>query len=431
MLKAGFARLDVTPPLGTFVPGAFANRFSEGVLDPIYLNVLALSFGERRVLVIAADFLGIRASFADLVAKRIEKRTGVPAADVFITALHQHTAIALRDTAESNNLMGDATFLDVVYRRFEDACVLALADLAEAELCVGEKETAEKIAFIRRYRMKDGTVVTNPIGRSEEIAHPLYEADNTVRVLRFKRKEKRDIALVNFQTHPDLIHKPLTSADWPGFVRTYMERALEDEAHCLVTVGVQGDSNHCNFFLPDYPDGYAHAKHMARVITDAALSVWDTARAVKVDALDYKRDTVNNAMRRDGTERYEEMKELLRDPEALIRKDPTYETVARAQRIVALCERGVEARPLPVSVITLGGVAIVGFGGEPFTAYGKRVRAAFPDRFILTCCNANGSEGYLPSRVTFEEGGYEAANSMFTPDLEDECCSAAIALLKN
>ena len=47
MLKAGFARLDVTPPLGTFVPGAYANRFSETVLDPIYINALAISLGEE------------------------------------------------------------------------------------------------------------------------------------------------------------------------------------------------------------------------------------------------------------------------------------------------------------------------------------------------------------------------------------------------
>ena len=43
MLKAGFARLDVTPPLGTFVPGAGILRLSEKVLDPIFLNALAVS----------------------------------------------------------------------------------------------------------------------------------------------------------------------------------------------------------------------------------------------------------------------------------------------------------------------------------------------------------------------------------------------------
>ena len=429
MLKAGFARVEATPPLGTFVPGAYANRFSEGVLDPIYVNALALSVGERRVLLVAADFLSIEEKYAKVLRARISARTGVPEGDIFITALHQHTAIALRGTSEDNNLMGNEKFLAVLYQRFDEVCAAAIDDLRDAVLSVAERETAEKIAFIRRYRMKDGSVVTNPIGRGEEIAYPLCDADNTVRLLRFQRAGARDIALVNFSTHPDLIHKPVTSADWPGFVRTYMESALAGDIHCLVTVGVQGDSNHCNFFLENYPDGYEHAKHMARVITDAALSVWDNTEDVPVDAIDCKRDTVYNEPRTDGKERYDEMKAILQDPEAAIKNDPTYETVARAKRIVTLCEKGAFVRPVPVSVITLGRVAIVGFGGEPFTSYAKRLRAARPDLFLLTSCNANGSAGYLPSRATFAEGGYEEASTVFSPSLEDECCSMALSLL--
>ena len=59
MLKAGFARLDVTPPLGTFIPGAGIQRFSEKVLDPIFLNALAISLDGETVIIVAADFLSI------------------------------------------------------------------------------------------------------------------------------------------------------------------------------------------------------------------------------------------------------------------------------------------------------------------------------------------------------------------------------------
>ena len=42
MIKAGFARVDVTPPLGTPIAGYFSVRLSEGVRDPIELNAVAL-----------------------------------------------------------------------------------------------------------------------------------------------------------------------------------------------------------------------------------------------------------------------------------------------------------------------------------------------------------------------------------------------------
>ena len=47
MLQAGFARVDVTPPLGNPLAGYFNRREADGVLDPIELNALAVSDGEN------------------------------------------------------------------------------------------------------------------------------------------------------------------------------------------------------------------------------------------------------------------------------------------------------------------------------------------------------------------------------------------------
>ncbi|MBQ3075000.1 MAG: hypothetical protein IJC26_02940, partial [Clostridia bacterium] len=54
--------------------------------------------------------------------------------------------------------------------------------------------------------------------------------------------------------------------------------------------------------------------------------------------------------------------------------------------------------------------------GEPFTEYDRILRRANPKLFLLTACNCNGSEGYLPTAVAFEEGGYEARTTSFTPE---------------
>ena len=52
MLKAGFARVDVTPPMGSPVDGYFNDRVAKGILDPIELNAVAFSDGERRAVMI-------------------------------------------------------------------------------------------------------------------------------------------------------------------------------------------------------------------------------------------------------------------------------------------------------------------------------------------------------------------------------------------
>lgn len=57
MFRAGFARVDVTPPLGSILTGYFAPRISDGVLDPVELNALAIGNEEDSILIITGDFM--------------------------------------------------------------------------------------------------------------------------------------------------------------------------------------------------------------------------------------------------------------------------------------------------------------------------------------------------------------------------------------
>ena len=52
MILAGFARVDVTPPLGTELAGYFEKRLARDVCDPVELNALAFGNGEDRVLLL-------------------------------------------------------------------------------------------------------------------------------------------------------------------------------------------------------------------------------------------------------------------------------------------------------------------------------------------------------------------------------------------
>ena len=55
MIKAGFSRVDVTPPLGSYLSGYFSARYAKGMIDPIYLNAIALSDGNDTAVIIIAD----------------------------------------------------------------------------------------------------------------------------------------------------------------------------------------------------------------------------------------------------------------------------------------------------------------------------------------------------------------------------------------
>ena len=430
MLKAGFSRVDVTPPLGSYISGYFHARYAKGVLDPIELNALAFSDGQTTDLIIISDFIGVDKRFCDLIRSKITERTGVDAEHIMLSALHQHTSVCIAE--KEPNTRNDYTYMQSVYRKYCDVAQMALDDMSEATLGFGMQKTAEQIAFVRRYIMKDGSIATNPDGRGAEIVRPCDEPDNTVRLLRFKRDGKNDIALVNFCTHPDVIGGEYLSADWPGFVRRYVEKDMEGVS-CLLLNGVQGDSNHCDF-INGVRGGYEHSARMGRVIADVVAKLWDKTVEKVSHTVSGAIDLVYNKTRTDGEEEYEASCELLRknreNDYAEGEKKPHITELGRATRIVNLRKNAEIYRKVPVTVLKLGDIAFVGFGGEPFTHYAKAVREACPEMTVISSCCANGYEGYLPTKQAFIEGGYEASSSAFSPNLEDDCVAMAVGMIK-
>ncbi len=435
MLKAGFARLDVTPPLGTGLAGYFAPRYADKVLDPLELNAIALSDEKETILLIAFDALGMREAFCDEIRALIEERTGVAADHIILSCLHQHTSVVLRPKGGTCALMDEA-YKSVLFRKFADVAQMALDDCREATLCKAMASVSEPLSFVRRYILKDGTVKTNP-GKytPDEIAGPAAEADNNVRLLRFKREEGNDIALVNFCTHPDVIGGHGISADWPGFVRRFVEAELAG-ASCILVNGFQGDTNHIDFMKKKeerFPrgSGYAHSEYMGRVIADTVHALWDKTKVQENTEIKAAMTTVYNETRGDGAEDYEickpiydEFMKTFKVPENAPIKDLAY-----LRRVVEMRSDPLFRR-VPVTVLCVGDTVFFGLGGEPFTAYATAVREQMPRQFVVSVCCANGFEGYLPTKLAFEQGGYEATASAFTPNLEEDCVAAATALLK-
>ena len=434
MLQAGFARVDITPPFGNDLSGYYERRLADGTLDPLYLNAVALTVSEETVLLMAADYIGIKMDKCAKIREVICARTGVPTDHILIAALHQHTSPCLSDPTKQETALRDKVFIDVVYRRFADAAVMALDDRADAAMSVAAREVAEPIAFVRRYFTKEAGVVTNPSSKFT-LTGRCADADNTVRLVRFARKDKNDIAILNFSTHPDVIGGTKWSADWPGFARRFLEEGIAGTS-CLFFTGCQGDSNHYDYFKPKkerlHGGRYEHSKYMGRMVADAAIAVWNDMTPAADETVYAEHRVIYNRTNTEGIERYDECVRWVKDYKACKHPSDTYTMVERAfcYRVAALLQQPL-FRPVPITVIGVGGVVFVGFGGEAFTSYGKIMRDLCPDKFVVSAVCANGYEGYLPTAEAFSQGGYEACSSFFMPTLEEEIVSAAKEMLEN
>ena len=424
-LQAGFARVNVTPMLGIGMAGYFVPRQADGVLDELEINALALEAGGTKAVLLSVDHCGIVKEVLNPMRQHVCDVTGLPWEAVYIHATHTHTGPFLNpDPTEPK----EQEYARTVYHKLADAARMALADLKPARMGYGIGQ-APNIAFVRRFRMKDGSVRTNPGVNNPDILGPIGDVDERVNVLRFDREGGDTLVLVNFGDHPDVVGGTKISADWPGFLRRTVEKTLP-HTRCLFFNGAQGDVNHVNVhptggylndMFMDFDDvarGYGHARYMGRVVAGGVLQAYDKVKYVDVESLKCMQKLIrvpsNMSDPADLPEahRIHALHTAGRDSELPYTGMMLTTVVARAGRMVRL-ENGPESFEMPLSAVAIGPVAMIGLPGEPFTGIGRALKETQGWDLVLPTCNTNAKEGYFPMMECYEEGGYEAGGSNY------------------
>lgn len=439
-LKAGFARVNITPMLGIGISGYFKPRTSEGVLDELEANCLAVEKDGVKAVLIAVDNCEIESEYLDKVRADIGETLGIPFENSFISCTHSHTTCYVMRADEGASQELTDQYSALLHRKLVDAARIAVDDLKPARLGIGVSR-AKDIAFVRRYVMKDGSVQTNPGVNNPDIVRPVGEIDDQVNVLRFDREGAETIVMANFGCHPDVVGGNRFSADWPGFFRRRFEKA-EDNVKCLFFNGAEGDINHVNVhpkggdfndMFNDFDDvsrGYGHARHMGNVVAGAVLSVYDKVEYVDVDSVRCVQTTIQLPVNKPNPEAnklpgrkyqepsietahlYKELHEAGHDDQIPYRGMMLTTIVAEALRMCKF-ENGPEFIPMSLAGIKIGPVAFVGIPGEPFNGVSVALKESEGYKMVCPVCLANGSIGYFPMMDAYLEGGYESRSSEF------------------
>ena len=448
-LQAGFAKLNINPPMGTPINGYYIPRHVEGYLDDLEVVALALKVENTTVVMLSVDTCIISTAIALTIRKQIAEAVNLPVESIWIHTTHTHTAPQIGDTfsvvplefPEQHDLLNE--YYAFFARRLVDAATLAIADIKPAKMgwAVG---TAPRISFVRRFRMKDGGVRTNPGVGNPDILHPIGDVDERVNVLRFDR-EGDSLVLVNFGCHPDVVGGSLTSGDWPTLLRHRLEKSL-DNVKCIFFNGAQGDVNHVNVnakggdfndTFHDFDDvdrGYGHARHMGNVVAGAVLQVYDKVTYTDVDSLRFLQKSISLPSNMPKPEdiplarKYNELHLAGRDAEIPFEGMELTTVVAEAARMLDL-ENGPEAFDVSFSGIAIGNISLFAIPGEPFTGIGRGLKEAEGWTLVLPMCLTNGDVGYFPMKDAYDEGGYEARSSSYKAGTAELIIEEGIKLL--
>ncbi len=374
--SVGIARINITPEVPIRMSG-YGNRSEpfQGVHDSIFATALVMQHGQAWAAMVGADVVGFSHTFIDQVKLRIEEKTSIPASHIQIIAAHNHGGPVTSVYTDASTA-DEMAYYKVLQQKLVQATALAMSHLQPAT--VGAGKGACKMNINRRARHAEGGIW---LGRN-----PDGPCDHEVGMMRFDDLQGNPIAAyLNWPCHATVSgqdNREITG-DWPGAVASYFSQ--RSGTSVLVTAGASADIN------PIYgPNSrFRDISSIGQILGDEALKVFQQIKTYAPGQM----KIVNAEVAAQGKERSES-----RMPNVSLNPGPN-ETIR-------------------LTVLKIGPIVLAGISGELMTEIGYYIKNVSPFRYTFVVTHCNGSNGYLCTDLSYQEGGYEPMVSRTMPGTE-------------
>jgi hypothetical protein len=440
-LKAGAYAQDVTPekfPIS--VNGGFADRKATSAHDPLHARCLVLDDGTTKLAIVVVDSCMIPRELMDAAKSLAEKSTGIPAANILISATHTHTAPTVAGVFQSDP---DAEYVKFLTRKIADGIEKAHKNLAPAKIAWGVAEEQKQV-FNRRWKMKPGVknldpfggdtdkVKMNPPRMSPDLLEPAGPTDPRVTVLSVCTADDKPLALfANYSLHyvGDL---PPLSADYFGVFANSVGAKLKagKEFVGILSNGTSGDVNNINFkaeAVKTQPGD--RCRLVADAVATAAVKAVEKEEYATRGRLKSVVKEIELGVRKPTAEELKRAEGILERAKGRELKGPE-EVYARETTLIA---KYPDKMRVLLQVMVIDGCAIAAIPCETFTEIGLRVKKSSPFKTTCVVSLANGYFGYLPTPEQHALGGYEtwrARSSFLEVDASTKIEKAVGELMK-
>ncbi len=430
-LKAGSATSNITPPLGTAIPGGFRPRYAQNVDDELFAKALVIENDSTRIALVTCDLIAVTQKMVDVAKQRIADRCDIPPEHVMVNATHTHTAVAVA------NLLGvdeDTDYTDWVPLKIADAVQLAAGRLVPAR--IGFASVSEdRITFNRRWHMKDGTVRMNPGVEHPDLVEPTGPIDPELTMMYVETEDSMSIsAVANFSLHYiGTDNGSALSADYFGHFDQLMQRYLGETCVSLLWNAASGQINNIDFSGQTKwtARGHKQAVKMANVLAGHFITEMQFMEMHDTLQLSGKLDTLTFARKQITNEDLQVAEKVLSvetgtydgyetGPFSWVVGQPIPKNLVdiyalECQRLAKLPEQ----MTAPIQVLRLGEAAIVALPGEVFVETGLNIKSKSDAKPLFLVSLANGYIGYIcTDEALTQQGGYETWAAMSSlPDV--------------
>jgi len=389
--------VDITPEEPVRMSG-YASRkdLSTGVHDPLSARVLAFDKGGRKLVLVSADLIGYYNGTADYLRKEILEACDLQPSELFLTAIHTHSAPTLTCDVEHghpNNVAYTETLkgklIDVIREAIEDA------EPARIGVGTGSCPVGSNRRELRVSETGDSDIV---LGRN-----PYGPTDKEVLVMKVARPDGELIALAfDYATHATSLGPAnyIISGDVMGLAEQFVEKVMGPDIIAPAFAGASGNIDPWFRILPSFNTESGWIPEPVLLGTFLGEEVVHVSRRTEAG-----------------------------DSEGPVRT--AFATLQLPPKKAEDAEASPSAVPLNVTVARVGDVALVGLGGEVFTEIGMAIKAGSPCKHTFVITHCNGAAGYLAPGELHVEGGYEVRSSAFAPQAADIVVRRALHMLHN
>jgi neutral ceramidase len=421
-LHAGAATSNITPPLGIPIVGGFRPFPATHIHDELHARCLVLESGDTRVAFVVCDLLGAHWAMFDEARQLIATETKIPAANVFISCTHTHSAgnaLGQERFSQKPNLDDYQRF---VARRIADGVRRALNELTPAQ--VGWATGSEpREVFNRRWFMKPGTVPKNPFGEttdqvkmnppraSKDLDRPAGPTDPEIVLLAARTPEGKPIGLLAVYSlhYVGGVKGADISADYYGMFCDRMQQLLGADRQsppfvAMMANGTSGNINNIDFSKPDTKRApYEKMREVADRIAAATHAAYQQIQWKERVVLAAKLEPLEVELRHPTPEQLARAKEVLSHPSTgpAISLEEVY-----ADRVVRVAESPATAK-LNLQTIRVGDAMFGGVPGEVFVETGLEFKKNAPSKPSCIISLNSGYYGYIPTPEHHKLGGYE------------------------
>jgi len=422
MMKAGFAERDITPQAGMEKPGGYGKAYHSKLHDQCKVRAAVFDDNQSRVALVGVDTLMVPRALVQRVRRQIEQACGIAPDAVLVAASHSHSAGPLgmvqpgqydrasplvKRLAYEISSCADSEYINLVERELVAAVTEANEVLVDVKGAVGSG-CEDKVAYNRRFRMKDGLASTHPGKCNPDIVEPAGPADPEVGVIGAFSSEGGLLGcVVNFACHCTT-GPGGTSADWVYYLEQTIRGVMGEQAIVVFLNGACGDVTQVDNLSPYTIDfGERSARYVGCRVGAEAVKVLVSGEKGELTPVAARTKILPIPRREPSQERLRRSLELVqRDPAEVNRTDWTF-----AKEIVMLDALIADEPVVDVEVqaVQIGPAVFLTNPSEFFCQYGLDLKAGSQFPFTFPVELANDCVGYVPTEEAMGEhgGGYE------------------------